>query len=68
MEDTNCVDLLLKLSKEQGLLITDERFAQLQDERDPLNWLRSEFYVPKISEITENITDCQGTYAIYILI
>ena len=58
-----CASSLLKISREQGLLISDIRFAQLLDERDPLKWLRSEFHIPKVSEINDNSTDCEGTYS-----
>ena len=57
---------LLKLSRDQGLSISDERFAQFLDDRDPLQWLRSEFYVPTISEITDNNFDCTKGIASYI--
>ena len=52
--DLTSASSLLQLSREEGLSINDERFAQLLDERDPMKWLRSEFHVPKISEITES--------------
>ena len=54
---SNNVAPLLKISREQGLSIDDEKFAQLLDERDPMKWLRSEFHVPKISEIIEDDID-----------
>ena len=54
---------LLQLSREHGLSLGDERFAELLDERDPMKWLRSEFHVPKISEIIEDDSDYEGTYS-----
>ena len=59
---SNNVAPLLKISREQGLSIDDEKFAQLLDERDPMKWLRSEFHVPKISEIIEDDIDHKGIY------
>ena len=56
---------LVQLSREEGLSIKDERFALLLDERDPIKWLRSEFHVPKISEITESHAGYdKGSYCI----
>ena len=55
-----CASSLLKISREQGLSISDKTFAQLLDERDPLKWLRSEFHIPKVSEINESATDREG--------
>lgn len=59
----DCASLFLKLSREEGLSISDKGFAQLLDERDPLKWLRSEFHVPTISEVTENDFDYKGSHA-----
>ena len=53
-------DQIKKLSTNQGLSMDDERFAKLLDERDPMKWLRSKFYVPKISEINENDFEYEG--------
>ena len=55
-----CAPLLLKISREHGLSITDEKFAQLLDERDPMKWQRSKFYMPKVSEITDSSADSNG--------
>ena len=67
MDGGSCAAQLLKISKEQGVSLDDARFAQLLDEMDPIKWLRSEFHVPKISEIIEDDIDidlCEGI-AIY---
>ena len=55
-----CESSLLKISREQGLSISDKRFAQFLDGRDPLKWLRPQIHIPKVSEITENDSDCEG--------
>ena len=44
---------LLETAEEEGLKITDERFAQLLDERDPLKHLREQFHVPTKAEALE---------------
>ena len=45
---------LLETAQEHGLKITDERFAQLLDERDPLKHFRSQFHVPTKAEALED--------------
>ena len=45
---------LLETAQENGLEITDERFAQLMDERDPLKHFRSQFHVPTKAEALED--------------
>lgn len=45
---------LLKTAEKEGLEITDERFAQLLDERDPLKHLREQFHVPTKAEALES--------------
>lgn len=42
--------VLLDTAQEHGLKITDERFAQILDERDPLKHLREQFHVPTKAE------------------
>ena len=68
---------LLDTAQEHGLKITDERFAELMDERDPLKHFRSQFHVPTKAEALEDdladgkaevvLTLCQyGLLALYI--
>ena len=49
---------LLETAQENGLEITDERFAKLEaklmDERDPLKHFRSQFHVPTKAEALED--------------
>ena len=45
---------LLETAQEHGLKITDERFAQLLDERDPLKHFREQFHVPTKAEALES--------------
>ena len=47
-------DRLLQTAQEEGLEISDDRFAQLLDDKDPLKFLRDEFHVPSVSEILDN--------------
>ena len=52
---------LLETAEKEGLKITDERFAQLLDERDPLKHLREQFHVPTKAEALEGDLD-DGEY------
>ena len=47
-------DRLLQTAQEEGLEISDGRFAQLLDDKDPLKFLRDEFHVPSVSEILDH--------------
>ena len=57
MRVSECMDTiyqtLLDIAKEQGLKITDDKFAQLLDERDPLKHLRDQFHIPTKAEALE---------------
>ena len=44
---------LLETVQEHGLKITDEWFAQLLDERDPLKHFKEQFHVPTKAEALE---------------
>lgn len=49
---------LLETAREQGLKITDERFAQLLDERDPLKHFREQFHIPtKVEALEGDLAD-----------
>ena len=45
---------LLETAQEQGVKITDEKFAQLLDERDPLKHMRDKFHIPTKAEVAES--------------
>ena len=45
---------LLETAQEQGVKITDEKFAQLLDERDPLKHMRDKFHIPTKAGVAES--------------
>ena len=45
---------LLETAQEEGVKITDEKFAQLLDERDPLKHMKEKFHVPTKAEVLES--------------
>jgi len=50
-------ETLLEISKEQGLNIAEEEFARFMDNTDEVRHLRSQFYVPRVSELLEEFND-----------
>ncbi|GFR81651.1 kynureninase [Elysia marginata] len=53
-KDNECrhpLEILQTISDESGLKLTDENFAKLMDERDPLKHLRDEFHYPTMGQI-----------------
>ncbi|KAJ1877075.1 Kynureninase (L-kynurenine hydrolase) [Coemansia sp. RSA 486] len=49
------MDTLLDVARETGVSVDSAEFAQAMDARDPLQTLRSEFAMPTVAQVTDNV-------------